>query len=284
MRMPKFHLLDSAKPGLPKETSFACDSLPIRESGSWAQDKHLYLTYYSSIFNAAMQSRWANRVYIEYFSGPGMCQIRGTNQEIQGSALKILEQDFTRFIFIEISTPLAEALRDRIKKHPKRHLVEIWAGDCNDALDRITLPQNSLSLAFIDPTRVKHCPFELIEKTRRKSSRIDLLINMPSGMDIKRNIQNYLKQEGPDAHLTRYLNSEEWRSIPGHDPGFFCHKIFSIFEQQLRALDWAYIGKQQQIVRDDGLPLYYLFFASGSSLGKKFWDQTLHQCCHRELF
>ncbi len=280
----KYKILPSAVSLLPDETALGRDNLPVRESGNWATEKHRYLTYYSTIFNEAMRRKWASRVYIEFFAGPGKCLIRETNQETDGSVLKILECDFTKFIFIEMCQPLAEALKERLQNHPKKDRIEIWVGDCNEAIDKISLPINSLSLAFIDPTRIGHCPFELIQKTRNKPGRIDLLINIPTGMDIKRNFKNYIDQKGPTSHLSRYLNSEEWRSFPSHNAKEFCRKVIELFEKQLSQLRWGFIGKRQQIVRDDSLPLYDLFFASGHPKGQEFWHKTLKQCNEPELF
>ena len=120
-------------------------------------------------------------------------------------------------------------------------------------------------------------------KARKASSRIDLLINIPIGMDIKRNIKNYRKQNGPDAHLTRYLNSEKWRTFPSHNPGEFVRLVISEFESGLRALNWGHVGKMQQIVSGSNCPLYYLFFASAHEKGKKFWDETIKYCNAPEL-
>lgn len=280
----RFTILDSAEDTPPEETSTGSDGLPVRESGSWAEEKHRYLLYYSKIFNEAMKAKWKHRIYLEYFAGPGKCSIRSSGKETEGSVLKILDCDYTRFIFTEISQPLAEALRKRLSGHPKEDLVEIWVGDCNEALNHISIPQDALCLAFIDPTKIGHCPFELIQKTRKKSGRIDLLINIPAGMDIKRNVANYLKQQGQDAHLTRYLGSDVWRTFPNHDPKAFCRKVVEQFEKGLSTLRWGYVGRIQQIVRDDSLPLYYLFFASAHQKGQQFWDSTLKYCNEPELF
>ena len=85
------------------------DGLPVRESGSWIQQKHHPLTYYSEIFNQAMKDQvWLHhRLYLELFAGPGKCLIRESNQEDLGSPLKVLEKNFTDFIFVEINEAAA---------------------------------------------------------------------------------------------------------------------------------------------------------------------------------
>jgi len=114
------------------------DALPIRKSGVWIEQKHRPLVYYSQIFNQAMKDKpWEERVYFELFAGPGRCLVRDTNKEEPGSPLKVLETDYTRFIFVEMSQPAALALATRIEGHSKASRVEIWCGDCADAIEKV---------------------------------------------------------------------------------------------------------------------------------------------------
>ena len=281
--MVKFTVLPTADKGVPEETSVASDQLLIRESGNWIEQKHQCLLYYAKIFNEGMKKKWSNRCYLEFFSGPGKCLIRGTRKELPGSALAAMDLDFTRFIFIEKSLPIAEALKQRLEQHTKASKAEIWVADCNEAMDHVQIPGNALTLAFIDPTKIDHCPFKLIQKARKKSMHIDLLINIPMGMDVKRNIQHYFNQKGPTAHLSRYLNTENWRNFNQNNPAEFSRQVIAEFEKGLDTLKWGYVGKMQQILSDRNLLLYYLFFASAHPTGQKFWDDTVRYCNAPEL-
>jgi three-Cys-motif partner protein len=137
----------------------ATDGLPIRDSGAWIQTKHRLLTYYAELFSKGMKFKWKTRVYLELFSGPGRCFIRETSKEDLGSPLKVIQHEFTHFVFTEMSTAAAEALQKRLGPCPNAQRAEIWCGDCAEAIQEIRIPIGSLTFAFIDPTGIGHCPF-----------------------------------------------------------------------------------------------------------------------------
>lgn len=261
------------------------DALPIRKSGVWIEQKHRPLVYYSQIFNQAMKDNpsWHERVYFELFAGPGRCLVRDTNKEEPGSPLKVLETDFTRFIFVEMSQPAALALATRIDGHPNASKVEIWCGDCADAVEKVQISQKSLVFTFIDPTRIGHAPFKLITTLRAKA-RSDILLNIPIGTDITRNLHNYLEQSGRDAPLTRYLGSERWVNLPKHSPANFRRGFLELYEQELRGIGYDFVGNMKQVTTPGNVPLYNLFFASRHPLGEKFWNETLKRVNEPELF
>lgn len=261
------------------------DGLPIRDSGIWIEKKHRPLVYYSEIFNQAMKDKpWEERIYFELFAGPGRCFVRNTGKEQAGSPLLVLDTKFTKFIFVEMSKEGAEALAARVSQHPNASKVEIWCGDCAEAIEKIVIPPKSLTFTFIDPTRLGHAPFKLI-KTLVSKARSDILLNIPTGTDIKRNFHTYVGQSGPDAALTMYLGSDEWKNLPANSPSNFCRIFLELYERQLRGVGYNFVGNQQQITTPGNVPLYYLFFASRHKLGEKFWNDTLKRVnAQLELF
>ncbi len=124
------HSLASADRSRWKDGVSASDGLPIRDSGSWIDTKHKLLTYYARLFATGMKNRWASRAYLELFSGPGRCLIRKSGKEDLGSPLKVIDHEFSKFIFTEMSVPAAEALAKRLEPHENARLAEIWCGDC----------------------------------------------------------------------------------------------------------------------------------------------------------
>lgn len=253
------------------------DKLPVRDSGVWIDQKHNPLVYFSEIFNQAMKDKpWDGRVYFELFSGPGRCFVRETKKEQAGSPLRVLETNFTKFIFVEMSRAGADALATRIAGHPNASKVEIWCGDCAEAIEKIAISPKSLAFTFIDPTRIGHAPFKLIT-TLASKARSDILLNIPTGTDIKRNLHNYVSQTGPDAALTQYLGSEDWKKLSTNTPSNFCRGFLELYEAQLRRLGYNFVGNLQQVITPGNVPLYYLFFASKHKLGKQFWNETLER-------
>ena len=172
-----FHLLDSADKSPWEDSLSSTDKLPIRDSGAWIETKHKLLTYYAHLFATGMKNSWKSRVYLELFSGPGRCLIRKNGKEDLGSPLKVIEHEFTKFIFTEMNLAAAEALAKRLEPFENSANTEIWCSDCADAVKEIQIPAGSLTLAFIDPTGIGHAPFSLIETLHRKT-RCDLLINI----------------------------------------------------------------------------------------------------------
>jgi three-Cys-motif partner protein len=258
------------------------DGLPIRESGPWIADKHKLLKYYADIFACGMKNKWPTRVYYELFSGPGRCRIRDSNQEVEGSSVAALKHDFTRFIFTEIDVSLAEALRDRLLRHPKADLCEIWCGDCSEAISHVSIPPEALTLAFVDPTGIQHAPFSLIEHLNSKT-RFDLLINIQHGMGIKMNMHQYHPDDDDESALTRFLGNEEWKSLIGQNPRNFFLGVLERYKQQLARLGFVAGGREVLISNTKNIPLYLLLFASKSSRAQDFWDKSLKGVLHPEL-
>lgn len=230
------------------------DRLPIRESGPWIDDKHRLLNYYGDIFARGMRNKWPVRIYYELFSGPGRCLIRDLNHEVEGSPLQALKHDFTRFIFTEMNVNLAEALRDRLSRHPKGDLCEIWCGDCSEAIDLVSIPQSALTFSFVDPTGIGHAPFSLIERLNRKT-RFDLLINIQHGMGIKMNMHQYNPDADEESALTRFLGNDEWKNLIGKSPRDFFLSVLDLYKQQLARIGFIAGGREVLISNTRNTPL-----------------------------
>ena len=52
----------------------APDGLFCSEVGEWAEEKHSVVSLYAKLFSTGMKDRWDERVYIELYAGPGLCQ------------------------------------------------------------------------------------------------------------------------------------------------------------------------------------------------------------------
>jgi three-Cys-motif partner protein len=248
------------------------DKLPIRDSGSWAREKHKHLTYYGKMFATGMKNTFENRVYIELFAGPGRCRFPDGN-EGPGSPLQMVDLEFTKFIFIEKKRYAAEALERRIAKHPANGNATVYCGDCADAVSAIALPTSKcLALTFVDPTGISHCPFALIETLKRRV-RTDLLINFPHGMGLKMNQHQYTAHE--KSILTRFLGTDSWTKFIDKKPADFVRGVLDLYKKQLRKLDYL-VGTHEVVIRNkQGIPIYMLIFASRNQLGVKFWDRTM---------
>src|SRR5262245_30267195 len=143
MKAPIHYLVSSDKSAWTGD--YASDGLPARPSGPWIDKKHRLLTYYANLFATGMKNLWQSRVYLELFSGPGKCFVRNTRTEGDGSPLKVIQHEFNKFIFTEMSAPAAEALATRLEGFENSKHAEIWCGDCREAIDHLKIPTGSLT-------------------------------------------------------------------------------------------------------------------------------------------
>lgn len=270
---PPIHRLSSADDSRWTDSLAASDGLAIRESGPWIHTKHKLLSYYAHLFATGMKNRFSSRVYLELFSGPGRCLIRDTGREELGSPLKVIQHEFSRFIFTEMSLPAAEALAARLEPFENARAAEIWCGDCAQAIEHIRIGPGSLTFAFIDPTGIGHAPFSLIETLHRKT-RCDLLINIQHGMGIKMNIHQYTPDTDEQSALTRFLGNDHWKRLPQHNCGDFFRGVLDLYKQQLDGLGFAFTGRDVLIRNQKNTPLYLLLFASKHKRGQEFWEKS----------
>lgn len=279
---PLIQFLASADRSPWKDSVSKIDGLPIRDSGAWIETKHKLLTYYSHLFATGMKNSWKSRVYLELFSGPGRCLIRKTGKEDLGSPLKVIEKEFTNFIFTEMSVPAAEALAQRLEPFDNAARAEIWCGDCADAIKRMKIPAGSLTLAFIDPTGIGHAPFSLVETLHRKT-RCDLLLNIQHGMGIKMNIHQYTPDANEQSALTKFLGNDSWKQLSRHNPREFFRNVLELYKKQLDKLGFSFVGREVRIKNDNNTPLYLLLYASKHPKGKEFWDKAMKGVLPMEL-
>ncbi len=267
------HYLPSASRAPWSDDFAVSDKLPTRPSGPWIDKKHKLLTYYAKLFASGMKYKWASRVYLELFSGPGKCFIRDSGKEDLGFPLKVIEHEFTKFIFTEMSAPAAQSLATRLEPYANSQLAEIWCGDCADMVKRVEIPKGSLTFAFIDPTGIAHAPFSLIEDLSRKT-KCDLLINIQHGMGIKMNMHQYKPDSDDESALTKFLGHDGWKQLPRNNAKEFFVGVLDLYKQQLDRLGYSFTGREVLIPNQQGLGLYLLLFASSHPKGKEFWDKS----------
>jgi three-Cys-motif partner protein len=272
----KFETLESADDSHWNEQISSVDGLPIRPSGGWIDKKHRLLAYYANLFSTGMKNRWADRIYVELFSGPGRCFVRESHKEDLGSPLKVINAEFTRFIFIERNVAAARALEQRLGSQPAADISEIWCGDCAEALDKIQFPRSgSLIFAFIDPTGIAHAPFSLIRKLHA-AARCDLLINIQHGMGIKMNIHQYTPDADEQSALTKFLGHDRWKKLlPATNASDFFRSVLDLYKENLRNIGYKFIGREVLVSTSLNTPLYLLLYASKHPKGEEFWQKAL---------
>lgn len=257
------------------------DGLVIRPSGPWIERKFFYLTRYADIFTRAMGKKWGSGglTYIDLFAGPGKCLIGPNGQERDGSPLIALNYGFSKYVFIENERENLAALRQRCRKSPKWEQIEFIGGDCNAAVQRIQ--PSGLSLAFIDPTGLD-ISFDTLSLLTR-GRKIDLLLNVQFGVDLKRNFARYIKGGGA-SKLTRFLGGS-WEGSKME----VARDALELFKRRLNER----LGYSTVQFKDVGVHnfeknalMYFLVFASKHPRGLEFWKKITAKdtAGQRELF
>lgn len=124
-----------------EQEQLGSDGLVVRDSGVWATEKLYYLDHYLDIFSVGMTKKWAGKLYyVDLFAGPGICRIRESNKEIDGSPLIALKFNFAKYFFVGSDEKCCRALAARVKARAPDKDVEIIQGDCNDEIEKIKLP------------------------------------------------------------------------------------------------------------------------------------------------
>ncbi len=212
------------------------DGLPVRVSGEWARRKHHYLNNYCGITTVSMRDKF-KLVYLDVMAGPGRCKIEETGEEFPGSPLVALEHDFSEYIFIEEEPALADALKQRVAKHPKLDKIKIipqnWI-DVAESSRRLKFDDSTLVVAFIDPTGISQVPLSAMRRLAA-NPRIDLLVTIQYRLGIVWNAPQYRKARGSHTALDEFLGERTWRDWTTKDPSEFGPAVGRIFLRQISA-------------------------------------------------
>ena len=261
------------------------DGEAVRCVGDWAEHKIYRLVQYFQIFVIGMYKRWNGLNYVEICSGPGRCIVRDNAEEIDGTALVILNhprRDFlAKALFIDLNEKVVNALNTRIAKLSLQAKAEAVIGNYKnpDAIASLLkgLPSNNLNLVFIDPTQCD-VPFETVKKIVEVTQNVDLIINVSIGTDISRNLRqavvdpaflNVRRKYEQFLGDDRFFEREDVKAAAQLGNIERLRSIFSeAYSAQLDALGFAHRDTREV------LHYYYLLFASRSAKGLEFWQKA----------
>lgn len=272
------------------------DGLICREAGPWVEEKLYYIQRYLDVFITSMRKKaWRSIRYIDLFSGPGKCQIKGTNKVVLGSPLLALTANFpfTEYVFSEASLPIYEALRTRCQAFTGDAQIHSLLGDGNTIVDEVvdriqTYDQKfirgqwpSLNFAFLDPEGLE-LNWQTIEKLGQVQ-KMDLIFYYSQG-GITRNLENYDDSE-KETSIDKFFGDRQWRVIyrdgknKGYNNGRIHRDLLDYFKSKLSKLGYVDVFEgdtnAEPLIRNTqkNAPMYRLIFASKHPLGHKFWNQ-----------
>jgi three-Cys-motif partner protein len=244
--------------------------------------------YYAAIFSKAMSTKWKNRVYIGLYSGAGRARLKRSGALVETSALSVIRQEvpFTKYIFVDDDERCIAALRRRIADLRGPFDVTLIHGNVNSTVDQVieSMPafnpragEGLLGLCFVDPFRVD-LDFTVIRRLSR--FRMDFLVMLPLGFDLRRNLRRYLANVHDDR-VAALLDAPdwraEWRSLNKADRHFVRFAIEK-FDEAMERLNFRNRKMRNTVtvkVTGMGVYLYSLALYTRHELGEQFWRTTV---------
>ena len=260
------------------------DGLITPSVRSWTKLKYRIVYEYNELFSRGMKKLWDQRIYIDLYSGTGKSRLKNTNQILYGSPLLALKvrDPYDKYIFCDKEKELLKVLNLRITNEFGNNNVNYVEGDCNEKINEIfnLIPNPSknnkiLTFCFVDPFSVS-IKFETIKKLSTRF--IDFLVLLAFGMDGKRNIGHYIKEN--NKRIDEFLGLEDWRErwTTTEQRGENLVKFLADeFTNQMVKLGYREEAINNFIsIRSDekNLPLYYLAFYSRHIKGYEFWKKV----------
>lgn len=196
------------------------------------------------------------------------------------------EVPFTKYIFVDCDPRCIEALRNRIDALDRDLDVTVIQKPVNEAVPDIlaAMPrfdaaagEKMLSLCFVDPFRLD-LNFDVIRRLSRY--RMDFLVMLPLGFDLRRNLRRYLENE-EDDRVARLIEDPdwraEWRALRQPDR-YFVRFALRKFDEAMEHLGYRRREMKDTVsikVSGMGVYLYSLALYTKHPLAEKFWKTTL---------
>lgn len=262
------------------------DGLPASEIGTWSLDKHERLRKYVDA-SRATRRKYASRTYIDLYCGPGRSWVRESGKHVDGSPLVAFDSgakhgdQFTEFLLADANPDYLAAAKKRLEAKAVR--VRTFVGPAHVTVDQViaALDPYGLHLALLDPFNLGDLPFEVIEKLARVK-RMDLLIHV-SAMDLKRDLHNYLRTDGP-KHLDRFAPG--WRGkidVKQRDEAVR-HAVFEHWKSLIKRLGTSANESVEAVENSKHSDLYWLVFVARHDLAHKLWTEIANVSPQGRLF
>lgn len=235
----------------------------------------------AGMFARGMSKKWPQRAYLGLYSGAGLARVEGTGEIVETTALSVLREPFTHFVFVDSDPTCIAALEERIAALPAKRQVSFILGDVNDRVADIqrVLPKFSkknglLSFCFLDPFDAG-LHFSTIRALA--SFQMDFLILLALGHDVRRNFWRHYYLDHSNTRIADLIGCPGWRDE------FERGSQRNIVRFVLRKFDEAMVSVGYQspkphhhhAIKVGGVLLYYLVLYSKHPLGQSFWETTL---------
>ena len=274
------------------------DGLPARESGEHAKRKLAFINHYCPVAIDATEKKYRRR-YIDLFAGPGLNRIRGTNEEVDGGALRVLasrgqlhpELSFDEAFLVNLETIDHAALKARVERAiaegrcmvpPSR--IHHERGNANQLLPRLLAQCHQLDyvLTFADIEAPSQLPWSTVEiMTSHGHKSVDLYVLFPLEMGLNRLMPYRDMPPGHQAILNAFFGVEDWKRILAErfteaQSADCMRKLEELYLDRLRTR-WTRAFKLFNVMRVGRKGMYRMLFATSHAAGEKIADWARKQ-------
>lgn len=262
------------------------DGLSASEVGAWTEEKHERLRKYVDSSHSARR-RYKSRCYVDLYCGPGRSWIRDTGTFIDGSPLVAFDSasthgdQFTKILIADAKPEYLAAANKRLQARGAN--VQSFAGEAHTVIDQVVaaLDPYGLHFAFLDPYSLGALPFPVIEKLA-SVKRMDLLIHV-SAMDLKRDLHNYIRPDGPKdldefaPGWREHVNTKRRQDSIRQD-------IFDYWRSLIMRLGTSPNDCIEVVENSKNSDLYWLVFVARHPLAHKLWEAIANVSPQSRLF
>lgn len=263
------------------------DGLPASDVGIWTLEKHERLRKYIDSARAARRKFGGRTTYVDLYCGPGRSRVRENSEFVDGSPLVAWEAggrhgvQFAEFLLADADIGYLDMARKRLESRGAK--VRVFPGEAAAVVDQVigALDPYGLHLALLDPFRLGDLPFSVIERLAGVKH-MDLLIHV-SAMDLKRDLHNYLRTDGP-KHLDRFAPG--WRDCvdTNQRPDLVRQAIFEHWKGLIKQLGTSANECVEAVENSKSSELYWLVFVARHNLAHKLWADIANVTPQGRLF
>jgi three-Cys-motif partner protein len=262
------------------------DGLPASEVGIWTEEKHERLRRYVDASHGARRG-FKSRSYVDLYCGPARSWIRENGSFIDGSPLVAFDSaakhgdQFTDILIADANAEYVRAAETRLLARGAH--VRPYPGEAETVVDQViaSLDPRGLHFAFLDPYNLGALPFVIIEKLA-SVKRMDLLVHV-SAMDLKRDLHNYVRPEGPKDldHFApgwrEHVNIKQRQDVVRKE-------IFEYWRSLIKRLGTSSNDCVEAIENSKSSELYWLVFIARHKLAHKLWQAVSNVSSQGRLF
>lgn len=268
--------------------------------GGWTEIKLGLLQRYLEAWLKVMRNQTFDLIYVDAFAGSGKCSLKGSDGEVDGSALRALSLGgFDRYYFFERDKGRAQELRNLCsdpRYSTKTIIVE--EGDGNSLVQKLLSGQDwsaTRAVLFLDPYGMEVAWDTL--KAISHTQAIDLwYLFSISGLFRNAALQYSAVDKGKEAILTRALGTDEWKhALYTQHPQSGLFDAEPNMERTMEVNDlelyvkgrlgdiFPLVLEPKRLVNKKNAPLFSLFFAVSNpsvraqGIAKNIADHLLHK-------